>query len=496
MLKRALFLSFTFLGCCIYSNAQTDNYWSWTFNTPSTLLAGAVIGGGAGPSAIYYNPALIDRGNVPSLSLSASLVSLQWYNAENVAGDEIDANKFIFKIQPRFLSYFIPNKNEKIGLEAAILSTISEELPITVQHYDTLDILEQVSGQEIYTGYINYRKRYDDTWAGIGLSYQLTPKLFIGGSFFMSVKTMKYTFSTEASAYQPVDSVFVIDSYEPTFFASNTYSEELKYWHISLITKLGIQYSTLDDRIGIGANLTFPSINVYGKADVRRSFSRGNIYDSLSNEQTTNLTITDSQEDVKTTVKLPFSTAIGFQYLTANRKNLIAISAEYFAAIDQYSMLDNDPSAYNNIISQQTPFDEDFLSFYHSSTAVNNVAIGFKQFFSEKLSLLGGFRTDFSSQPNNDFRLLGENFTINRIRLNKYHVTAGSIVQIKNFGVVLGLQYSRGRAKDYQQIINYSDPYQYNPITKQGLEGDKQSNVNVRLDELGLYFGIKVDFNN
>ena len=36
------------------SLAQSDNYWSWTFNTPSMLVAGSVVGGGAGPSAIYF----------------------------------------------------------------------------------------------------------------------------------------------------------------------------------------------------------------------------------------------------------------------------------------------------------------------------------------------------------------------------------------------------------------------------------------------------------
>ncbi len=34
-------------------NAQTDNYWSRNFNEESSLLSGAVVGGGAGASAIF-----------------------------------------------------------------------------------------------------------------------------------------------------------------------------------------------------------------------------------------------------------------------------------------------------------------------------------------------------------------------------------------------------------------------------------------------------------
>jgi len=136
--------------------SQTDNYWSWNFNTHSTLLAGSVVGGSAGPSSVYYNPALIDHENLPSLSLSASIVSLQFFKAQNIAGNGIDADKFIFKIQPRFLSYVLPTKNEKIGMEAAVLSPVSEDVNFTVQHFDELDLIERMEGLETYSGYLKY----------------------------------------------------------------------------------------------------------------------------------------------------------------------------------------------------------------------------------------------------------------------------------------------------------------------------------------------------
>ena len=140
---------FVFLFCFTsgeYCYSQTDNYWSWSFNTHSTLLAGAVVGGNAGPSAIYYNPALIDHDKVPSLSLSANLISLQFFSAKNIAGQGIDVDKFIFKVQPRFVSYILPNKNEKIGFEAAILTPVSEDISFTVQHFDELDIIQRTLG--------------------------------------------------------------------------------------------------------------------------------------------------------------------------------------------------------------------------------------------------------------------------------------------------------------------------------------------------------------
>ena len=133
-------------------SAQTDNYWSWSFNTPSIILAGSVTGGGAGPSAVYYNPALIDQENIPNFSLSANLISLQFFKATNIAGEGNDAKQFVFKIQPRFISYTLDNKNEKIGIEVAILTPVSEEIRYSGQYMDTLDVINRMLGDEVYSG--------------------------------------------------------------------------------------------------------------------------------------------------------------------------------------------------------------------------------------------------------------------------------------------------------------------------------------------------------
>jgi len=54
------------------------------------LKAGSVVGGDAHASAIYFNPALISQEEGPSLTLSASLISIQFFKAENLVGDGIE----------------------------------------------------------------------------------------------------------------------------------------------------------------------------------------------------------------------------------------------------------------------------------------------------------------------------------------------------------------------------------------------------------------------
>ena len=55
--------------------AQPNNYWSMGSNTPSSLLAGAVVGGGAGITSIFYNPAGISDIEQNKLALNASLLA-------------------------------------------------------------------------------------------------------------------------------------------------------------------------------------------------------------------------------------------------------------------------------------------------------------------------------------------------------------------------------------------------------------------------------------
>jgi len=472
--------------------AQSDNYWSWNFNTSSTLLAGAVVGGSAGPSAVYYNPALIDHDNVPSFSLSANIISLQFFKAENIAGEGIDADRFVFKVQPRFISYILPNDNKKLGFAAAILSPTSEEIDYTVQHTDELDIIQRTAGLESYSGYLKYSRKYDDTWVGFGASYKLSDNFYIGASSFLSIKVLKYQFSRSAEAYQKGDSVLVNSELEPKYIAQNSFEEEMKYWDLSFIFKLGAQYKTNNDRFSIGVNITFPNIPFIGQADVRKAINRSNVYDDYANSFTANDVFIGFEEDIKPRIKSPFSAALGLQYFTASRKNSVSFTVEYFANIDPYavveSSVDNPPDYQNGSDNQN-----DFMSYYTSANSVTNLGIGFKQYISPTFFFLGGFRTDFTSGVSDDIRFVGDKFKVNQIHINKYHITLGPVLTIKRFQVITGLQYSMGRNNDMQQVVNYSDPVEYNPITRQALEGLRQNTATARVNELAFFFGAIVD---
>lgn len=479
------------LAVCFFSVAigfsQTDNYWSWNFNTPSVLLAGSVVGGNASSSSVFYNPSLIDNDSIPQLSVSANVLSLQFLNGENIAGDGIDADKFIFKVQPRFVSFVFPTKNEKIGVEAAILSPVSEDVNFTIEYQDELEVIERTSGLETYNGYLKYSRRYDDLYVGAGFSYEISDKLSVGVSSFLSVKTMKYIYQQDAQAFQETDSVVVDGMNQARYIAENNFKEEVKYWHLSFVFKAGVQYKTFDNRFNMGLNFTFPNIQVYGEGDIRKSQVRSNVFDNQSGEFTSNENLVEFERKVRTTVKTPFSVAFGLEYFTKSKKNFISLTAEYFHSLDPYQIASLSSSQDSDDI-----FDNPVAFYYTSARSLTNVGIGFKQFISPSFMLLGGFRTDFTVASIEGQRSFLVDGNINRVHLDKYHFSVGPVFNIKNFKVITGIQYTYGRNNKMDQIVSFTDPVEYIPAINQSLLGRSERIASANLNEIALFFGVTV----
>jgi hypothetical protein len=474
--------------------AQSENYWSWNFNTPSTLLGGAVTGGSAGPSAVYYNPALIDQENISNFSLSANLISLQFFKAENIAGEGYDAEQFVFKVQPRFISYTLDNKNEKLGVELTVLTPVSEEIRYSGQYFSSLDVIKRTAGDETYSAYLNYARKYDDIWFGGGLSYRFSPQFYMGISGFASTKTLKYQYAESPKAYQETDSVEVGGNYESSYIAASWFQEEFQYWYTSLIFKLGAQYRAANNRFSAGMNLTFPDIPLLGAGNVRKEIGRSEIYNDPEDNFVTNENVVGFEEDMKVRVKNPFSAALGIQYISENAKTTISVNMEYFHKIDAYAVVESSfqaswlPGYLSREISSN-----DFLSYGYEAAAVTNFAVGFQQIISPTFYFLAGFRTDFTASIEGNERFIADKFTINQIHLDKYHLTIGPVWKFQRYKIVSGIQYTTGRNKDAYQIVNYADPVEYIPETDQSLVGIDRTIAEAALTEIALFFGISID---
>jgi len=423
--------------------AQTDNYWSWNFNTPSTLLAGAVVGGAAGPSGIFYNPALIDHDNTASLSISASIITFQVLKLKNAAGSGVDARNINLTIQPRFLSYVLPIKNKKLGVEIALVSPVSENVEYHIQHSHTLDIIKRIEGPEIYTGTLDYFRKFEDTWGGIGFSYKLSENFYIGGSAFGSYKRMKYENRQSVQAFQKTDSIIVNQTLGPAYFAFRSFEEDLSYWDVSMVLKLGAQYTTKNERFSVGVNLSMPNIPILGQADVRKGYRVSNVYDNTSDSFIANEIIIVNEENAKTRVKNPFSAALGIQFFTKEKENFISLTVEYFNKISPYPIIETSGDSANEIPEYFVGLGiDEFLPYYFEGNPVTNIAVGTRQTLTPNLYIFGGFRTDFTSGTKDNVRYVGNRFKTAQIHMDKYHITLGPILNINRSEIVTGVQYT------------------------------------------------------
>jgi hypothetical protein len=477
--------------------SQSDHYWSQNFNTESSLVAGAVVGGGAGPSAVYYNPSLIDEENAHRLSLSANLLSGQYLHFKNHAGEGTKTDRFNLVFQPKFLSYMGKTKNhENITYELAVLTPIKKDYRIDYFYEDRLDIINRLDGPETYTGRIIFKDKYKDLYFGGGLSWKLNELFSIGVSSFLSVKILEYSSYVGMQAAPDSSIVYADGVPEPYYSAVNSYSEWVKYWDMSIIIKGGFHYLSKNQRLGLGLNVTLPNIHIYGEARVDKQFKRANVYDDTQNAFTENLDFIAYQEHMVTNVKDPLSIAAGLQYwLGKNKKNAVMFSAEYFFPIGVYSPIEaRDKPTGGNL---KVPDVTSTMSYQTSSRGVLNAAVGFIQYFSDRLTVAGGFRTDFNNfstidryeerNSNLDSHLRG-------IYVNKYHIIVGPSFQIKTFGVILGIQYTWGRNKEVSNITSFVDPVEYNPQINLSLQGDLENSMRISYNEISIFFGVTYGF--
>lgn len=476
---------------------QNYNHWTRSFNEESSLLSGAVVGGGAGPSAIYYNPASISEITQSKFSVNVSLFTLQLQGADNMLGEDIDLNSTKFKIEPRFISYMIqPKKRPEMSFELAFLNN-QNYLEENSQSVDKqMDILTNIPGTERYYAFFQYSNSYRDDWIGAGWSWKFTPRLFVGASMFVSIRSLEYRYLLNIEAY-PLDSVFIEGQYIP-FYSANYYQMEyLKCNDYRLLWKVGLLYTV--DHYSFGINFTTPSVGgIYSDGKkVTREMKQANIVNPETDLPLPDYILADYQEKDKVTVnaKSPFSLAAGFTYQFKKRKRILYLTAEYFGGLDpyQYAKAEENPDLMAGSFFENIEHTE-WLTYISGAKPVLNAAIGYEWLVKENFMILSGFRTDFNYQKNYDYDPYSVNKVFKSIKMDLYHLTGGLSRRVKGQDIMIGLQYTIGREKNQQQIVNLSDPVEFNTVENAPLQGTKQNTMKSHYNAISIYFGATINF--
>ncbi|MEZ5083526.1 MAG: hypothetical protein R2750_08760 [Bacteroidales bacterium] len=477
--------------------AQSYNHWTRSFNEESSLLSGAVVGGGAGPSAIYYNPSTISEINESKFSLHASLFSLNSLRVKNALGDGINLDYFRGTIEPRFLSYMVkPKKYPNWRLEFAFLNNENYRTEYTQSVDMNMDILTNIPGLERYYAYFQYSNKFRDDWIGFGASLKLNERFFVGASMFVSIKSDEYTYTLDLEAF-PLDSVFINGQYLPFYSASYQEMDYVKYNDYRLVWKIGLLYKA--DRLSVGINVTTPSVGgIYSDGkNVMRKVARNNITLPETGEPLPNYVIADYKEkkDMSVNVKSPFSVSAGLTYYFPEVDQVLYSTVEYFGGIDPWKIIEADE---NQDIAPSFVSDEinlnEWLTFVSGINPVFNAAIGYRWQVKKDLELMAGFRTDFNYRDD----LSNEHALVNKVmygsNVDIHHLTGGLAWRIKGQDLITGLQYTIGRNKNQTQYYNLSDPVEYNLVEMAPLQGTRQNTMNSLWNSLSFYFGATFNF--
>ncbi|WP_340111988.1 hypothetical protein [Maribellus mangrovi] len=482
------------LASSFFASAQSSNYWSRNFNEESSLLSGAVVGGGAGPSAIFYNPAGIGEIAESKLTINASLFSLELFNAKNVWGDGKDMNNMRIIVVPRFISYMLqPRKNKKWNLEVAFLSNENYKVEDINSVDEISDVLHNNPGEERYNANYRYDNDYNDYWVGAGGSYKINSDLILGTSMFVTTRSLRYSYMVDIEAGTPDK---FTDS-NPLFqTAKYTQAEYLKFNNYRLIWKFGLLYKR--NNMSYGLNITTPSLNVYADGKrVMHKQSQSNITNPETGEPVADYLISEFAEKkgMKVNYKNPFSVAAGITWRNNQSTKSVYFTTEYFFGLDPYKMVQgevsNNSSTHNNLLNDAY---YEWLTYVWGAKPVLNAALGYRWVVKENMTLMAGFRTDFNYRKHLNYSPFIEEKTVKGFTIDRYHLTGGLTAHVLGQDLMAGLQYSVGMEKNQKQFINLTDYVEYDPETKKALQGKRKNNVTSLVKNLSIYFGATFNF--
>ncbi|MCK5465435.1 MAG: hypothetical protein KAI95_20550, partial [Bacteroidales bacterium] len=278
-LKSYIYLN-VLLACIIQTgqlHGQSYGFWTQNFNEESSLLSGAVVAGGSGPSAIYYNPAAIVAGGKSMFSINASLFTVDFYNLKDALGEGIDLESSNFLIQPRFISLLVqPKRNEDFSVELALFNNESYELTLTNTVDEYIDILQYLPGMERYYAFFHFRTKYRDDWLAVGGAWKVSQNLMLGLSWYGNIKSMRYETDTDIEAVPHTDTINIGEEAVPFYSATYQAAEFVKFNDYRMSLKLGMIYRK--PRFSFGITLKTPSFRVYSDGkEVLRKEKQANI---------------------------------------------------------------------------------------------------------------------------------------------------------------------------------------------------------------------------
>lgn len=470
--------------------AQGNWYWNQTLNTEASLLSGAVVGGEGSIAAIYYNPATITEMGQNNLSLSANIVSLLFIKAENLLGKDFPTDRLQVDIQPRVITYtFTPRKNPQLTLEVAYFMKNKSYFTINQGNSLTDDVILSNPGEEYYTADFYFRSVFQDHNAGLGLGYRFSDSFSLGFSGLLSFKDDRYYNLVTTNAFTTPEQQ---SGYSRQYLSGAMYQLNYSVYDVRLVTKFGMHWR--NNNWSVGANVTLPSLKLFGKGKVIKQYEYSNIHKIQGDPEGFNAYYGGRQNNSIAHFKDPLSIAAGINYYSPSENTVLLFTAEYFFALPDFTYIE----------ALKDPGDEDYdfsfggskewLSFAVRHKAILNAGMAFKRRLNDNLTLYGGFRTDFNSKKTMEESELIDDNNRCMYKFDLYHFNLGAGYADQRGSFTLGMQFTYGYGPNQKQMLNIAAPIEYIDDLHIPLTGLTDNNVFIRYYDISVYFSFIFNF--
>ena len=454
------FIKIILIFCCPLSSYSQDNhYWAQQYGAAGTLFGGAMVAGVTDNSAIYYNPGVLGFIDNPSLSVDANVYKMDNILLTDGAGKDMNLNSAQLSVYPQIIAGMLNLfKESRFRFSYTMLTRNHGNILMNTRYYSD----PSSSGNNSVTSFIggfDYVKQLTEQWFGIGAGYRITEKLGAGATVFATYRGQSYQLSNYVQEVEEIDMHNV--------FRTQTIDESLKYSNYQFIAKLGLSYTA--GFFKIGTTITTPSVRLFGSGNVQRENSNITVSEYPADMEK-NFLIMDRKTGEKALYKHPLSVAAGIEYCSDLTR--LSVSAEYFFKTGPYYLLKPAsapfvyPESYLDSAAYQ-PMIDNYMHVEVASRPVLNAGIGYSRKIIEKLTILLGASTDFSSYRETDETsdLLNgfSDFDI-------YHFSAGASYNLQKQSITLGLSYAfspsknippytiinQGQAADESHLSSYS----------------------------------------
>ena len=418
------------LFCIVNSaRAQSAHYWNQNYGLRGELLNGALISGSEDNSSIYYNPASVTNMKEKTrFSLSGFAGTYTLFKHTNGAGENTDLSFGKFEVVPKVIAGSFRPFKKKEGLIGyfGVFRRNNYNFEVQNQLEQTKEIIQSISGEEFLQGNFEYADRLRETWVTVGFAYKFENNISVGGGLTMAFMNRNYLYSWSKNIFENAENKRIVAFVD----------EELSFTHsmkFNMLNKFGMSW----DKNGYKIGLTLTTPTLFSAID--KATLNYNLNQQLPGD-TGVFVFNDINKKLKAKYKLPFSVGIGTEIPIGNVR--VSLSTEYFHKQKEYNLL----------FPQNKDEIQDHFYVKNYTDWVVNGALGIHiNLKRENVDLLGGFRSNLTNKRSTASDNIFELHTFN---VSQYHVSFGSVFNVKRNVFSIGLDYGFSPQKKDKGFID------------------------------------------